>query len=102
MDKYVSKVVEIEAEQFTGVESATSIINFILENGGAARYHEAVEEYESPDGTEGYPAEEEHLSIDTPEGTMRASVGDFIIHGTINEFYPCKPDVFERKYGRKE
>lgn len=36
--------------------------------------------------------------IDTDEGTMRASVGDWIIKGIKGEFYPCKPDVFQATY----
>ena len=27
-----------------------------------------------------------------------ASVGDFIIKGVAREFYPCKPDIFEKTY----
>ena len=29
---------------------------------------------------------------------MRADVYDFIIKGLRGELYPCKPDVFEKKY----
>lgn len=36
--------------------------------------------------------------IDTLEGAMRASVGDYIIKGVQGEFYPCKPDIFEQTY----
>ena len=36
--------------------------------------------------------------IKTLEGTMRASVGDWIIKGVNGEFYPCKPDIFEKTY----
>ena len=36
--------------------------------------------------------------IETLEGTMHASYGDWIIRGTEGELYPCKPSVFERKY----
>jgi len=38
------------------------------------------------------------LAIDTLEGRMEASVGDFIIRGVKGEFYPCKPDVFAETY----
>lgn len=38
------------------------------------------------------------LKINTLEGTMTASVGDFIIKGVKGEFYPCKPDIFEQTY----
>jgi len=38
------------------------------------------------------------LEIHTLEGTMQATKGDFIIKGLRGEFYPCKPDVFHKKY----
>jgi hypothetical protein len=36
--------------------------------------------------------------INTLEGNMKASVGDFIIKGVQGELYPCKPDIFEKTY----
>ena len=41
---------------------------------------------------------EEYLFIDTLEGVMKASVGDYIIKGVHGEFYPCKPDIFHETY----
>ena len=41
-----------------------------------------------------------NIYIDTLEGRMRADVYDYIIKGLKGEFYPCKPDVFEKKYER--
>ena len=38
------------------------------------------------------------LKTETLEGEMLASVGDFIIKGINGEFYPCKPDIFEKTY----
>lgn len=38
------------------------------------------------------------LFIQTLEGLMEASPGDYIIRGVKGEFYPCKPDVFEMTY----
>lgn len=38
------------------------------------------------------------LEIETLEGTMIASIGDWIIKGVNGEFYPCKPDIFEKTY----
>ena len=38
------------------------------------------------------------LIIDTPEGSLRASPGDWIITGVKGEKYPCKPDIFEATY----
>ncbi|MFR8744144.1 MAG: hypothetical protein ACLVEW_02830 [Peptoniphilus sp.] len=36
--------------------------------------------------------------VDTLEGFMRVTEGDFIIKGVNGEFYPCKPDIFEKTY----
>ena len=38
------------------------------------------------------------LKINTLEGCMEASPGDWIIRGVQGEFYPCKPDIFEATY----
>ena len=38
------------------------------------------------------------LVILTLEGTMYASIGDYIIKGVQGEFYPCKPDIFKATY----
>ncbi len=38
------------------------------------------------------------LFVDTLEGRLKADIGDYIIKGLRGEFYPCKPDVFEKKY----
>jgi hypothetical protein len=38
--------------------------------------------------------------IDTLEGRMEVSPNDYVIKGVKNEFYPCKPDIFELTYER--
>jgi hypothetical protein len=38
------------------------------------------------------------IAIETPEGTMRALPGDYVIRGVEGEFYPCKPDIFMATY----
>ena len=38
------------------------------------------------------------LEIETFEGVMVAQPGDWIIKGIIGEFYPCKPDIFNKTY----
>lgn len=37
-------------------------------------------------------------AIKTLEGTMSATPGDIIIKGVNGEFYPCKPEIFEKTY----
>lgn len=39
-----------------------------------------------------------YYTIETLEGSMRASVGDWIIRGVKGEIYPCKPDIFAATY----
>lgn len=39
-----------------------------------------------------------NLYIQTLEGEMTASKGDWIIQGVQGEIYPCKPDIFEKTY----
>jgi hypothetical protein len=41
---------------------------------------------------------ERRVYIQTLEGDMAASPGDYIIKGVKDEFYPCKPDIFEATY----
>ena len=41
---------------------------------------------------------DDELIINTLEGNMIASIGDYIIKGIKGEFYPCKPDIFEASY----
>ena len=36
--------------------------------------------------------------IETLEGTMIVSPGDWIITGVNGEIYPCKPDIFKKTY----
>ncbi|MGH8749678.1 MAG: hypothetical protein ACREU5_11300 [Burkholderiales bacterium] len=38
------------------------------------------------------------LTIDTLEGPLHASPGDWIITGIKGERYPCKPDIFAATY----
>ena len=75
--KYRKKPVVIEAVQWTG-NNLPDIIPFAKE---------AIDKW---DGTD--------LYINTLEGTMTASVNDYIIKGIKGEFYPCKPDIFEQTY----
>ena len=42
------------------------------------------------------------LKIETLEGLMIATEGDYIIKGVQGEFYPCKPDIFAETYEELE
>ncbi len=36
--------------------------------------------------------------VETLEGTMHGNAGDWLIKGINGEFYPCKPDIFDKTY----
>lgn len=38
------------------------------------------------------------LDIETLEGVMTASPGDWVIRGVKGEFYPCRDDIFRMTY----
>ena len=44
----------------------------------------------------------ETFVITTLEGDHLAKKGDWIIRGVNGEFYPCKPDIFEKTYEQVE
>lgn len=82
--KYRKKPVVIEAMQFSDTaESIAELSDFIDDQDLRVSY----EHPESP-----------VVKIETLEGIMIASVGDYIIKGVKGEFYPCKPDIFEQTY----
>ena len=53
-----------------------------------------------PDGVSGgFRGEGDWVAwIETLEGDMDVSSGDWIITGVKGERYPCKPDIFEMTY----
>lgn len=38
------------------------------------------------------------LHVDTLEGILAATPGDWVIKGVNGEFYSCKPDIFAKTY----
>lgn len=87
--KFRKKPVVIEAVQFTDENKDFIYSRFVTCNKYA--FHEKLE-----DGTRDY--KKPLLVIDTLEGEMTAKLGDWIIKGVNGEFYPCKPDIFEKTY----
>ena len=77
MKKYVKKPIVIEAVQYNG-NNVQEILNFC---GGTVVVGMLNE-----------------ITIKTLEGPLHVSEGDFIIKGVEGEFYPCKPDIFEKTY----
>lgn len=89
--KYIKKPVVIEAVKWTGanydeVSTFCNASNYKIVGGTADSSGVHID------------IDKERLEIQTLEGTMEASIGDFIIKGVKGEFYPCKPDIFEQTY----
>lgn len=89
--KYRKKPVVIEAFKWTGGPDQEEDPVWIVE---------AIKEGEVWFKNIGTP--DAQLCIETLEGTMSASVGDYIIKGVKGELYPCKPDIFEATYEPEE
>jgi Protein of unknwon function (DUF3310) len=86
MPKFRKKPVVIEAIQFNGLEDYLKIVQWMKDNGDTFALADEVY-YKTP-----------IMIIQTLEGAMSASPGNWIIKGVKGEFYPCKPDIFEATY----
>lgn len=86
MPRYRKKPVEIEAQLWDGsFKSAGEIVDWIGVWGGSAVHTD-------------FTTVNPQISIKTLEGWIYASPGDYVIKGVQDEFYPCKPDIFEATY----
>lgn len=85
--KYRKKPVVVEAVQFVDTEESILKLSELGLDPVLIDYADA----DSP-----------ILKIETLEGLMIATKGDYIIKGVQGEFYPCKPDVFAKTYEKTE
>lgn len=76
---FVKKPVKVQAVQWTGA-NYKEIADFV----GHIRFTYSLDKYS--------------VIIETLEGDHYARKGDWIIRGVNGEFYPCKPDIFEKTY----
>ena len=79
--KFRKKPIVIEAVQWTGANTV-EIARFL---------GRSLDDVSSPPF-------KSTLIVKTLEGDMRANLLDWIIQGVNGEFYPCKPDIFEKTY----
>ena len=94
MAKYRKKPVVVEAVQLTW-GTWSEVCDFITLPWGEDGVHGVYTE-------DGVRTDDGHdkigLNIPTLEGNMLAVENDYIIKGVNGEFYPCKPDIFEKTY----
>lgn len=75
---FVKKPVKVQAIQWTG-DNYEELVDFV--------------------GNVMFPYSfKDNIIIETLEGEVIASKGDWIIRGVNGEYYPCKPDIFEKTY----
>lgn len=83
MSKFRKRPIVVEAVQWIDKDDTNRLLNWLA-------FYEA--------NIKGWVFHDTDVSIPTLEGTMKAMPGDWIIRGVNGEFYPCKPDVFEKSY----
>jgi hypothetical protein len=93
MAKYIKKPVEIEAIIWDGYNKG-EVIDFITNC--SYYFAEGSTTNGSAINTINF------VVINTLEGQMYTSPGDYIIRGVNGEYYPCKPDIFEKTYEKVE
>ena len=79
--KYVKKPIPIEAVQWFKLGDHPVVIDAL------PKYKDYIP---VQNGATGY--------IETLEGGYFVTPGDWIIKGVADEYYPCKPDIFEKTY----
>jgi len=89
LKKYRKRPIVVEAEQWTGdVEKMKEFVGDKADFEGDAYLVGPIED----------ALGSTKMFIHTLEGTMEASMGDFVIKGAKGEFYPCKRDIFLLTY----
>lgn len=83
MARYRKKPVEIDAILWDG-ENIQEVMEFMAPT--------------EPVYMEGFSNADDLIGVETLEGRMIASKGDWILRGVKGELYPCKPDIFEATY----
>lgn len=78
--QYSKKPVAIEAIQLTN------------------KNHSEIIEWLSSYNVESYTLNSSEFYVKTLEGDMKANIGDYIIKGVKDEFYPCREDIFKMTY----
>lgn len=90
--KYIKKPVEVKAIQLKE-DNIIEVFDFLDE----ANYKETKSVEELEDFSKAM-LEQGYIEIETFEGMMKASFGDYIIKGIKGEFYACKSDIFQATY----
>jgi len=83
MAKFRKKPVVVEAIQYQAGYGNNRIMNWLAQQGANVK---------------GWLFCDRGITIPMLEGRVEAIDGDWIIKDVKEEFYPCKPDIFEATY----
>ena len=112
MGTYVKKPVLVEALKWDGTpDGATGIIVWAVAHGGTITYVHTAEDH-------GLRRQDERvnelsrvvpnadapafLAVRTRDATGRVEIGDYVVRGTADEFYPCAADIFPNIYDERQ
>lgn len=87
MARYRNTLTDIEAFKWTGGPDQTEDPMWII------RAIECGMVWFENTGTENV-----HMAIETLDGVKIANPGDYVIQDIQGEIFPCRPDIFEKKY----
>ena len=86
--RYKKKPVIIEAMKYTE-DNYEEAITFVGKENCKVKVYDPLDPNKAPTV---------EFFIKTLDGDMLTSKGDYIIKGVNGEFYPCKPDIFDKTY----
>ena len=92
MKLYRKKPVVIQAVQFVDHTSLGEICDFMKVDGLNMIARDHIDQ----------PLQFYIKTMENEDGEQVATQGDYIIKGVQDEFYPCKPDIFEQTYEEVE
>ena len=84
--KFRKRPVQVEAMRYATPDDVDPILWWIRGNGGNAHRNVRRDNRQVV------------IVIETLEGDMEASPGDWVIRGVKGEFYPCRDDIFRATY----
>ena len=101
MPKFRKKPIEIEARQCIGSSAEAMSVYQWVESSTLGSF----EPMWRIEGREPWPKSgvsidprDGRMIIATLEGGHWVDLGDWVIRGVNGEFYPCKPDIFDKTY----
>ena len=86
--RYKKKPVFVKAMKYTE-DNYEEAIAFVGKENCIVKVYDSLEPDKAPTV---------EFFIKTLEGNMLANKGHYIIKGVHGEFYPCKPDIFDKAY----